>query len=151
MNTVQDQQLFKTNCLTRVLPQTRHPCGRPVLEEVPLDNKEELRTRRPSAPCQSSRSLRNSTCPHTTLECVLLGIIDYATRVTDPTKLKAIEQWEPPKSVKVVRSFIGFCNFYQKFIPNFSMLAQLLHDLIKKGVTFQWGKEQDDMFVTFFP
>ena len=30
----------------------------------------------------------------------------------DPTKLKAIEQWEPPTSVKAVRSFIGFCNFY---------------------------------------
>ena len=30
----------------------------------------------------------------------------------DLTKLKAVEQWEPPKSVKAVRSFIGFCNFY---------------------------------------
>ena len=41
----------------------------------------------------------------------------------DPTKLRVVEQWEPPKSVKVVRSFIGFCNFYQKFIPHFSALA----------------------------
>ena len=30
----------------------------------------------------------------------------------DPTKLKAVEQWEPPKLVKAVRSFIVFCNFY---------------------------------------
>ena len=41
----------------------------------------------------------------------------------DPTKLKAVEQWELPKSVRVVRSFIGFCTFYQKFIPHFSTLA----------------------------
>ena len=65
----------------------------------------------------------------------------------DPTKLKAMEQWELPKSVKAVRSFIRFCNFYRKFIPNFSTLAQLLHDLTKKGVAFLWGKEQDAVFV----
>ena len=58
MNAVQDQQLFKTNRLTRVLPQTRHLRGRPVLEEeVPLDNKEELRTCRPSFPVDLQEAL----------------------------------------------------------------------------------------------
>ena len=65
----------------------------------------------------------------------------------DPTKLKAVEQWEPPKSVKAVRSFIRFCNFYQKFIPHFSTLARPLIDLTKKGVPFHWEKEQDDAFI----
>ena len=65
----------------------------------------------------------------------------------DPTKLKAVEQWEPPKSVKVVRSFIGFCNFYQKFIPHFSAIAWPLIDLTKKGVPFCWKKEQDEAFI----
>lgn len=41
----------------------------------------------------------------------------------DPTKLSMVWDWEPPKSVKAVQSFIGFCNFYQKFISNFSTLA----------------------------
>ena len=57
MNTVQNQQLFKTNHLTRVLPQTRHPHGLPVLEEVPLDNKEELRTCGPSLPVDLQEAL----------------------------------------------------------------------------------------------
>ena len=48
VNAVQDQQLFKTNRLTRVLPRTCHLRGRLVLEEVPLDNKEELKTYGPS-------------------------------------------------------------------------------------------------------
>ena len=82
MTTVQDQQLFKTNRLTRVLPQTCHLCGHPVLEEVPLDNKEELRTYGPSFPVDLQEALRNSMCPRTTLECALLGIIDYTTHVT---------------------------------------------------------------------
>ena len=41
----------------------------------------------------------------------------------DPTKLKAVKEWKPPTSVKQVWSFIGFCNFYQKFILNFTALA----------------------------
>ena len=43
--------------------------------------------------------------------------------LVDPMKLKAINEWELLTSVKVVRSFIRFCNFYQKFIPNFSTIA----------------------------
>lgn len=65
----------------------------------------------------------------------------------DPIKLKAIEDWEPPTLVKQVRSFIRFCNFYRKFILNFSILTQPLHDLMKKGGPFIWGKPQDDEFI----
>ena len=39
-------------------------------------------------------------------------------------------------STNTVTSFIRFCNFYQKFIPNFSALTWPLHDLTKKGVQF---------------
>ena len=81
-------------------------------------------------------------------EVEYLGLVVKNREVLmDRTKLKAVEDWEPLTSVKVVRSFIGFCNFYQKFIPNFSTLAQPLYDLTKKGTTFIWGKEQDDSFV----
>ena len=65
----------------------------------------------------------------------------------DSTKLSAVCDWVPLKLVKAVWSFIGFCNFYQKFIPNFSTLAQTLHNLTKKGVQFHWTKEQDDTFI----
>ena len=34
----------------------------------------------------------------------------------DPVKLKAISKWEPPKTVKQVQSFLGFGNFYRRFI-----------------------------------
>ena len=57
MNAVQDQQPFKTNHLTRVLPKTRHLRSHPALEEVPLDNKEELRTCGPLFPVDLQEAL----------------------------------------------------------------------------------------------
>ena len=92
--------------------------------------------------------LKLTKCTFDQTKVEYLGLVVKDGEVLmDPTKLKAVKQWEPPTSVKVVRSFIGFCNFYWKFIPNFSALTHPLHDLTKKGVTFQWGKEQSNMFV----
>ena len=92
--------------------------------------------------------LKLAKCTFNQTEVEYLGLVVRDGEVLmDPTKLKAVEQWEPPKLVKAVRSFIGFCNFYQKFIPNFSVLARPLHDLTRKGVSFHWGKEQDNAFI----
>ncbi|KAI0991977.1 hypothetical protein K3495_g16209, partial [Podosphaera aphanis] len=38
----------------------------------------------------------------------------------DPEKVLAISEWEEPKNVSEVRSFLGFSNFYREFIPRFS-------------------------------
>ena len=92
--------------------------------------------------------LKLTKCAFDQTEVEYLGLVVRDGEVLmDPTKLKAMEQWEPPKLVKVIRSFIGFCNFYRKFIPNFSALARPLHDLTKKGVNFHWGKDQDNAFI----
>ena len=68
--------------------------------------------------------LKLAKCTFNQTEVEYLGLVVRNGEVLmDPTKLKAVEQWEPPKLVKAVRSFIGFCNFYRKFIPNFSVLT----------------------------
>ena len=57
--------------------------------------------------------LKLTKCAFDQTEVEYLGLIVKDGEVLmDPTKLKAVKQWEPPTSVKVVRSFIRFCNFY---------------------------------------
>jgi len=53
-----------------------------------------------------------------------LGMIIRPGQVAmDPAKLSGISQWQIPSSVKEVRSFLGFCNFYCHFISHYSDLT----------------------------
>ncbi|ESK81690.1 reverse transcriptase-rnase h-integrase [Moniliophthora roreri MCA 2997] len=56
----------------------------------------------------------------------------------DPVKLAGIAEWELPKTVKGVHAFLGFRNFYWKFIGKYVQLTQLLNDLTKKSQKFEW-------------
>jgi len=44
-------------------------------------------------------------------------------------KVKAIKEWKTPTKIKEVESFLGFTNFYQKFIQNFSYITKSLNEL----------------------
>jgi hypothetical protein len=46
-------------------------------------------------------------------------------------KVKAVLEWPTPTSVKEVQAFIGFANFYRRFIKNFSRVALLLMEKTK--------------------
>jgi hypothetical protein len=54
----------------------------------------------------------------------------------DPIKLKGITDWPTPKTVKEVRSFLGFGNFYRKFIKHYSDIASPLNALLRKNQKF---------------
>lgn len=42
---------------------------------------------------------------------------------TDPDKTQVIREWVVPKNVTEVRSFLGLCSYYRKFIRNFASVA----------------------------
>ena len=66
-------------------------------------------------------SLKLSECLFDAPKMEFLGmIIGQGQIAMDPVKLTAIHDWKPPASVKGIRSFLGFANFYCKFILNFS-------------------------------
>ena len=56
----------------------------------------------------------------------------------DPEKTTAIDQWTPPRTVKGVQSFLGFCNFYRRFIKNYSRIARPLNRLTRKDQPFHF-------------
>ena len=53
-------------------------------------------------------------------------------------KLKAIHNWSKPQNTKDVWSFLGFANYYRRFVKNFAGVADPLTDLTRKGIPRQW-------------
>ncbi|RVW98488.1 Transposon Ty3-G Gag-Pol polyprotein [Vitis vinifera] len=51
----------------------------------------------------------------------------------DDSKVKAIQEWDPPTKVPQLRSFLGLVNYYQRFIKGYSARAAPLTDLLKKN------------------
>ena len=61
-------------------------------------------------------------------------------------KKKAIHSWFKPQNIRDVHSFLGFANYYRRFIKNLVGMTCPLMDLTKKGVPPQWGSYQRQAF-----
>ena len=62
-----------------------------------------------------------------------LGVILLQDSVkADPTKIKEVADWPEPHDRREVQQFLGFCNFYWRFIPGFAKVAKLLMELTEK-------------------
>ena len=87
-------------------------------------------------------------CEFLCKEVKYLGFIVRAGEsvTVDPVKVKAIVEWKAPTSIKGVRSFLGFANFYRCFIGKFSEIASPLIALTKKGTTWRWGADENTAF-----
>ncbi|KAL2240852.1 UNVERIFIED_CONTAM: Transposon Ty3-I Gag-Pol polyprotein, partial [Sesamum indicum] len=57
----------------------------------------------------------------------------------DPAKVKAILEWEPPKNVSEIRSFLGLASYYRRCVKDFSIIAKPLTNLLKKNAPFNWN------------
>ena len=67
-------------------------------------------------------------------------LISEDGNMADPDKVKVLRQMLPPTCVGEVRSFIGMCRYYRRFIPNSSAIAKALIRLTKKFAKFEWSK-----------
>ncbi len=64
----------------------------------------------------------------------------------DPDKVKAVMDWPSPDSRKALQRFLGFANFYRRFIRNFSPLAAPLTALTSPRTTFRWSDTAETVF-----
>ena len=55
-------------------------------------------------------------------------------------KIKSLKEWPKPTTVQQVQSFLGFVQFFWKFIKGFSKIAEPLHALIWKDISFVWSE-----------
>ncbi|KAK3083081.1 hypothetical protein FSP39_013432 [Pinctada imbricata] len=65
---------------------------------------------------------------------------------TDPRKITTVQNWEEPKSVKELRSFLGLCSYYRRFIKGFATIAKPLHKLTSSDTMYVWTKECQEAF-----
>ena len=79
-------------------------------------------------------------CEFTQQEIKFLGHLFRNNQVLmDPKKVQAIVDWQAPRHVKDLRSFLGLANYYRKFIAAYSKKAASLTDLLKKDAKWVWS------------
>ena len=91
--------------------------------------------------------LKPGKCHFHKTEVKYLGLIISANSVRmDPEKITAVLEWGSPCNLHDVRAFLGFANFYRRFILGYSIVVAPLVGLTKKGVRFEWGEECEAAF-----
>ena len=65
---------------------------------------------------------------------------------TDPSKIDSVKDWPRPTCLAEMRSFLGLCSYYRKFIRNFAEIADPLTRLTQKNVQFLWDSDTENAF-----
>ncbi|SJL17084.1 uncharacterized protein ARMOST_20626 [Armillaria ostoyae] len=90
--------------------------------------------------------LKAEKCEFEVLETEYLGVIISEGQVRmDPVKLAGIAEWPTPTKKKELQSFLGFTNFYRKFIKNYSKVVRALTQLTGNA-EWTWGAAQNQAF-----
>jgi hypothetical protein len=80
-----------------------------------------------------------SKCDFWLKEVSFLGhIITDGGIAVDPSKVQDVLNWNPPKNVLKIRSFLGLAGYYRRFIEGFSKIVKPLTSLLEKGKEFKW-------------
>lgn len=96
---------------------------------------------------QSSLSLNLNKCKFLFEEIDYLGYRVSAAGIRpNPQNIEAVEGFPVPKNTRDVRSFLGLCSYFRKFIRGFATIAKPLSDLIRKDEQFQFGDAEMEVF-----
>ena len=73
-------------------------------------------------------------------------IIEQGQVRTDPEKVQAVAQWPKPSTRKQLQRFLGFANFYRRFIRDYSRVAGPLNQLTSPAIPFSWTTQAEAAF-----
>lgn len=96
---------------------------------------------------QNDLFLKPEKCEFERQEIEYLGVIvGNGTIHMDPVKVAGVREWATPRTVKDVQNFLGFLNFYQRFIRDFGLYSKPLTRLTRKTSKWRWGREEHGTF-----
>ena len=91
--------------------------------------------------------LKPDKCKFEKTKVEYLGIIISHNSVEmDPVKVAGVAEWLAPTNKKEVQSFLGFTNFYRRFIQDFSHHACPLFNLTKADIKWKWTEDEQSAF-----
>src|ERR1700677_1467419 len=64
----------------------------------------------------------------------------------DLKKVEGVQNWPHPKKVKEVQAFLGFANFYRRFVKYFAKIATPLNHLMRKDQEWKWDEDEELAF-----
>ncbi|WVZ24644.1 hypothetical protein V8G54_003188 [Vigna mungo] len=73
-------------------------------------------------------------------------VISAGGIAVDPAKVRVVLEWETPRSVSNVRSFVGLAGYYRRFIEGFSKIVAPLTQLTRKDQLFVWTNRCESSF-----
>lgn len=65
---------------------------------------------------------------------------------TDERKIDAIRNWPRPRDKHELRSFLGLCTYYRRFVEGFASIAAPLHKLTEDKAAYQWNTDCEQSF-----
>jgi transposase InsO family protein len=111
---------------------------------------------------EAGLKLSPSKCFFMQKEVTYLGHIITSTGIrTDPKKIDKVKEWPHPKTVKQLRSFLGFCGYYRRFIKDYAEIVRPLESLSaeicsgldtnkrrSQDITFKWLDAHESAFTS---
>lgn len=96
--------------------------------------------------CQTQLYAKASKCEFHQTSVEFLGFVVSDQGLSmDTKKVKSITEWLTPRNLRDTQSFLGFCNFYWRFIKNYSSITKPLINLTKKDLPFVWEEPQQHL------
>jgi len=96
---------------------------------------------------RANLQLQREKCVFAKDKFTYLGFeLSYRGIEASPDKVKAVQDFPTPQSVKNVRSFLGLASFYRRIVPHFADIAKALAQLTKKDKIWDWNQECQESF-----
>uniref|UniRef100_A0A9J7YQW1 Gypsy retrotransposon integrase-like protein 1 n=1 Tax=Cyprinus carpio carpio TaxID=630221 RepID=A0A9J7YQW1_CYPCA len=134
------------DCSIELLPGTTPPRGRLYSLSAPELHVQHVR-RVLQRLLENRLFVKAEKCVFHAQSVTFLGSVVSAEGISmDPDKVRAVLDWAVPDSRVALQRFLGFANFYRRFIRNFSQVAAPLTALTSSKSKFAWSETAQDAF-----